>query len=139
VTIGSLRRERIAVQLQLKTPTFKNPPTLFTGDVWVDAIASPQEEGQRMTVARVRFAPGARSNWHSHVMGQTLHVTEGVGLVQARGGKVIEIRPGDVVYTPPGEEHWHGATPENLMREPRSPPGSRARPSSARSPCSPPR
>jgi quercetin dioxygenase-like cupin family protein len=77
--------------------------------------AAAQADGQRMSVAKVRFTPGARSNWHSHALGQTLHVTEGVGLVRNRGGEIIEIRPGDTIYTPPGEEHWHGATPDDYM------------------------
>jgi quercetin dioxygenase-like cupin family protein len=98
-----------------KPPTGKNPPENFTGDVWVDGIASPQDGGQRMNVAKVRFAPGARTAWHSHAMGQTLHVTDGIALMQSRGGEIIEVHPGQTVYTPPGEEHWHGATPEDFM------------------------
>jgi quercetin dioxygenase-like cupin family protein len=61
------------------------------------------------------FAPGARTAWHSHPKGQTLYVTDGIGLVSYRGGAAIEIRPGDVVYVEPGEEHWHGATPDRFM------------------------
>ena len=63
----------------------------------------------------MRFAPCARTAWHCHAVGQTLHVTDGIGLVQSRGGKVIEIRPSDTIYTPPGEWHWHGAAPEHFM------------------------
>ena len=69
-----------------RKPTVKNPPEQFTGDVWLDPIASPRDQGERMTVARVRFAPGARTAWHSHALGQTLHVTQGVAWVQSRGG-----------------------------------------------------
>ncbi|ACQ82359.1 Cupin 2 conserved barrel domain protein [Beutenbergia cavernae DSM 12333] len=98
-----------------KPATAKNPPERFTGDVWLDPIAGPREPGQRMTVATVRFAPGARTAWHSHAHGQTLHVTQGVALVQSRGGEVIEVAAGQTVYTPPGEEHWHGATPDDFM------------------------
>lgn len=68
-----------------------------------------------MRVNTVRFAPCARTAWHTHAVGQTLHVTEGVGLVQSRGGQLIVMRPGDTVYTPPGEWHWHGATPDRFM------------------------
>jgi quercetin dioxygenase-like cupin family protein len=93
----------------------KNPPEYFTGDVWVDGLASPQDNGQRMVVAKVRFAPGGRTAWHSHALGQTLHVTEGVALMQARGGEILEVHPGQTIYTPPGEEHWHGATPDDFM------------------------
>jgi quercetin dioxygenase-like cupin family protein len=68
-----------------------------------------------MNVSLVRFTPGARTNWHSHVVGQTLHVTEGIGLIVTSDGTVIRIRPGDTVHAPPGEEHWHGATDGNFM------------------------
>lgn len=88
---------------------------MFTGDVWFDVLAAPQPEPSRMRVNAVHFAPCARTAWHSHAVGQTLHVTEGVGLVQARGGEVTEIRPGDTIYTPPGEWHWHGAAPDHFM------------------------
>ena len=103
------------MQIVPKKPTVKNPPEQFTGDVWLDAIASPQQEGDRMTVVKVRFLPGARTAWHSHARGQTLHVTEGVALLGSRDGTVIEALPGQTIYTPPGEEHWHGATPDDYM------------------------
>ncbi|GAA1204428.1 (R)-mandelonitrile lyase [Prauserella alba] len=96
-------------------PTAKNPPEQFTGDVWVDMIASPQDEGQAMIVSRVRFAPGARTAWHSHARGQTLHVTSGVAWVQSRGSEKVELHPGQTAYCPPGEEHWHGAAPDRFM------------------------
>lgn len=98
-----------------KTPAAKASPDLFTGDVWVESIAAPQEADQRMVVARVRFAPGAYTAWHSHARGQTLHITEGVALIGTRDGAVIRATPGQTVYTPPGEEHWHGATPTDFM------------------------
>jgi quercetin dioxygenase-like cupin family protein len=69
------------MRIDPRTPSTKNPPERFTGDVWLDPIASPREEGQRMTVATVRFAPGARTAWHSHARGQTLHVTQGIAWV----------------------------------------------------------
>jgi len=103
------------MKIQSKHPTVKNPPEYFTGDVWMDRLASPQDKGQRMVVAKVRFAPGGRTAWHSHALGQTLHVTEGVALMQARGGEILEVHPGQTIYTPPGEEHWHGATPDDFM------------------------
>ena len=68
-----------------------------------------------MIVSLVRFTPGAHTNWHSHTVGQTLHVTDGVGLVATRNGTVIRMRAGDTIYTPPGEEHWHGGTVDNMM------------------------
>ena len=96
-------------------PSVKGPEQMFTGNVWFDVIAPPQPAPSRMRVNAVHFAPCARTAWHTHAAGQTLHVTEGVGLVQARGGEVIVMRPGDTVYTPPGEEHWHGAAPDRFM------------------------
>ncbi|NNU27080.1 (R)-mandelonitrile lyase [Isoptericola sediminis] len=96
-------------------PTTKNPPEQFTGDVWLDPIAYPQDAGQSMVVAKVRFAPGARTAWHSHARGQTLHVTNGFALVGTRDGTVVRAGQGTTVYCPPGEEHWHGATPDSFM------------------------
>ena len=69
----------------------------------------------RLVVGLVRFTPGARTNWHSHANGQLLQCTDGVGLVVTRDGTTIRLRAGDTVWTPAGEEHWHGATAENLM------------------------
>ena len=94
--------------------TAKAPPARFTGDVYLTTIKAP-EPPSRLVAALVRFTPGARTNWHSHAVGQTLHVTDGTGLVVTRDGTVIRMRPGDTVYTPPGEEHWHGATADNFM------------------------
>ena len=103
------------MNLEPKPPTSRGPADRFTGDVWVDAIAEPKEGDQRMIVSRVRFAPGSRTAWHSHARGQTLHVTEGVALIGTRDGTVVTARPGDTISTPPGEEHWHGATPQDFM------------------------
>jgi quercetin dioxygenase-like cupin family protein len=103
------------MNLEPKPPTSRGPADRFTGDVWVDAIAEPKEGDQRMIVSRVRFAPGSRTAWHSHARGQTLHVTEGVALIGTRDGTVVTAHPGDTIYTPPGEEHWHGATPQDFM------------------------
>lgn len=97
-----------------KPPTVKTPPETFTGDAWYDVIARG-ESPSRVRVNVVRFAPGARNAWHAHAVGQTVHVTEGVGRIQARGGEVLEISAGDTVHTPPGEWHWHGAAPDRFM------------------------
>jgi quercetin dioxygenase-like cupin family protein len=86
----------------------------FTGTVFIDPIRNPDEQSA-IGCAHVRFSPGARTAWHTHPKGQTLYVTDGVGLVASRGGEILEIRPGDVVYIEPGEEHWHGATPNRFM------------------------
>jgi quercetin dioxygenase-like cupin family protein len=95
-------------------PTSKAPAERFTGDVWLDVIVGGQEPS-RVRVSVVRFSPGARNAWHAHALGQTLHVTEGVGRIQTRGAAIVEIRAGDTVYTAPGEWHWHGAAPDRFM------------------------
>jgi quercetin dioxygenase-like cupin family protein len=102
------------VEIRTKQPTAKGPATLFTGDVWFDVVVREQDY-PHMRVNTVRFAPGARTAWHCHPRGQTLYVTEGRGLVQSRRGAIVEICPGDVIYAPPGEEHWHGAAPGHFM------------------------
>lgn len=94
--------------------TVKAPASRFTGDVYLTMIKTPTPPS-RLVAALVRFTPGARTNWHSHAVGQTLHVTDGVGYVVNRAGQVITMRDGDTVWTPPGEEHWHGGTAEHLM------------------------
>lgn len=96
------------------SPTAKAPAVNFIGDVYLNPIYRG-EGTSRMIVILVRFTPGARTNWHSHAVGQTLHVTDGVGLVGTRDGTVIRMRAGDTVYTPPGEDHWHGGTADNMM------------------------
>jgi quercetin dioxygenase-like cupin family protein len=94
-------------------PTTRGPAEMFTGDVYFNVIV--RGEGQsRIRANHVRFAPGARTAWHSHSLGQTLHVTDGVGIVATRD-EVIVMRAGDTVHTPPGEEHWHGALPDRFM------------------------
>lgn len=86
----------------------------FTGAVYVDSVAAPSG-ASRLSASNVHFAPGARTAWHTHPNGQTIFVIEGVGLVQRRGGRVEVIRPGDRVFFEPGEEHWHGASPNRFM------------------------
>ncbi|MET0931738.1 MAG: cupin domain-containing protein [Aeromicrobium sp.] len=97
------------MRIEPQSPTIKNPPAQFAGDVWLDVIAVPHEADQRMVVATVRFAPGARTAWHSHVRGQYLRVTQGVAHFGGRDGSIIEVHPGQTLYTPPGEEHFHAA------------------------------
>jgi quercetin dioxygenase-like cupin family protein len=94
--------------------TGKGPSDWFTGDVYVDTIAAPSE-GLRLGAAIVHFAPGARTAWHTHPRGQTIWVSEGVGLCQREGGSVEVIRAGDSVVFDPGENHWHGAAPNRFM------------------------
>jgi quercetin dioxygenase-like cupin family protein len=94
--------------------TQKGPADWFTGDVYIDAVAAPPQPA-RAASALVHFTPGARTAWHTHPLGQTIFVTEGVGLCQREGGPVEVIRPGDRVFFEPGENHWHGAAPKRLM------------------------
>lgn len=92
----------------------KGPKDWFTGTVWLDEIftgASPS----RMKVFRVSFEPGARTAWHTHPVGQALHVVAGLGLVQLQGQAAQQIRPGDTVWIEPGEVHWHGAVSGHTM------------------------
>ena len=102
------------MELEPLTPTAKAPATAFTGDVYVNPIHTAKEPS-RLIASLVRFTPGARTNWHSHALGQTLVCTDGIGLVVTRDGTTIRMTAGDTVWTPPGEEHWHGATEGNVM------------------------
>ncbi|HEX8666666.1 MAG TPA: cupin domain-containing protein [Beijerinckiaceae bacterium] len=86
----------------------------FTGAVWQDPIVEAPDPA-RIKAVRVTFEPGARTAWHTHPLGQTLHVVSGIGRVQTWGGPVLEIRPGDTVWIPPDEKHWHGAAPTSGM------------------------
>ena len=95
-------------------PSRKVGPPSFTGTVWQDPIIQAPEPAI-LRAAWVRFEPGARTAWHTHPLGQTLHVVSGVGRVQAWGGPIREIRPGDTVWIPPDEKHWHGAAPDHAM------------------------
>jgi len=94
--------------------TTAGPSDWFTGAVYVDTITAPSS-GWRIGASCVHFTPGARTAWHVHPHGQTIWVTEGVGLCRRRGGPIEEIRPGDRVFFEPGEEHWHGASPTRFM------------------------
>ena len=94
--------------------TRRGPSEWFSGEVYIDAIAAPSD-GSRISASSVHFAPGARTAWHTHPNGQTIWVTEGVGLCQRRGGAIETIRPGDRVFFGSGEEHWHGAAPNRFM------------------------
>ena len=95
-------------------PSGKGPSDYFTGAVRVDPLFEAPEPA-RVRGALVTFEPGARTAWHTHPLGQTLIVTSGAGRVQHWGGPIEEIRPGDVVWFPPGEKHWHGASPATAM------------------------
>jgi quercetin dioxygenase-like cupin family protein len=102
------------MDIEPRQPTAKGPAEWFTGDVWIDGIVQPSEDST-LNVAAVHFHPGARTAWHTHDGGQTLYVTDGEGRVQSRGEPIVTIRAGEVVHTPSGEWHWHGATPDRFM------------------------
>lgn len=95
-------------------PSGRGSDDYFTGTVRVDPLFQADDPA-RATGASVTFEPGARTAWHTHPLGQTLIVTSGLGRVQREGGPIEEIRPGDVVWFPPGEKHWHGASPAVAM------------------------
>ena len=94
--------------------TASGPSEWFIGTVYIDTVATPSEPS-RLSASSVHFTPGARTAWHTHPNGQTIYVTEGVGLCQRRGGPIEVIRSGDHVFFEPGEEHWHGAAPNRFM------------------------
>jgi quercetin dioxygenase-like cupin family protein len=96
------------------TPSRRTPADWFTGTVWQDVIIEAPEPA-RIRAVWVRFEPKARTAWHTHPLGQTLHIVAGVGRVQTWDGPIREVRPGDTVWIPPGEKHWHGASPEVAM------------------------
>ena len=95
-------------------PSGHGPDSYFTGSVRIDPLIETPDPSH-LLAATVSFEPGARTAWHTHPLGQTLLVTAGCGLVQSQGGPVRVIRPGDVVWCPPGEKHWHGATATTAM------------------------
>jgi quercetin dioxygenase-like cupin family protein len=94
--------------------TNAGPSEWFTGRVYIDQVAAPSAPS-RLSASSVHFTPGARTAWHTHPNGQTIYVTEGVGVAQRHGGEIEVIRPGDRVFFEPGENHWHGAAPNRFM------------------------
>jgi quercetin dioxygenase-like cupin family protein len=95
-------------------PSAAGPNSYFTGRVRIDPIIDT-EAPARLRAASVSFEPGARTAWHTHPLGQTLHVVSGAGRVQVWGGPIQEIRAGDTIWFEPGEKHWHGAGPKTAM------------------------
>lgn len=96
-------------------PSRKAPAEWFTGTVWQDPIVETPTAPPNLRAAVVRFDPGARTNWHTHPLGQTLYILSGIGRVQSMGEKVREVRGGDTVWFPPGAKHWHGAAADTVM------------------------
>ena len=114
-TVSTTRRiPAMEIKRNGSQPSGKGPADYFTGTVRVDPMFKAPDPA-RVVGASVTFEPGARTAWHTHPLGQTLVVTTGRGWVQCEGGPVEEIRPGDVVWFPPSEKHWHGATPTTAM------------------------
>lgn len=106
--------QKMTVTRSGERATSKGPEANFTGTVSVEMLF-PADAPSRVSGASVMFEPGARSAWHTHPLGQTLIVTAGEGWVQQEGGERQELRPGDIVRTPPGVKHWHGATPTGRL------------------------
>jgi quercetin dioxygenase-like cupin family protein len=108
------RNQTLDIKRNGSRPSGKGPEAWFTGTVRVDPMFQVGDP-TRISGGQVTFEPGARTMWHTHPLGQTLIVTSGLGWVQSEGGSIEEIRPGDVVWFPPGEKHWHGATATTAM------------------------
>ena len=98
----------------IKPKTSKGPADRFSGNVYPTEILVG-EEPSRVRIWSVHFAPGAHTAWHSHAVGQYLHIVEGTALVQERGGNIKVLKPGETIYTPPDTEHWHGASSDSFM------------------------
>jgi quercetin dioxygenase-like cupin family protein len=117
--LGNSREDQKEIQkMDIKRsgsrPSGKGPAEYFTGTVRIDPLFQANDPARSLG-ASVTFEPGARTAWHTHPLGQTLIVTAGCGLAQRWGGPIEEIRPGDVIWFPPGEKHWHGATATTAM------------------------
>jgi len=112
--VGDERIQNMQIMRAGSQPSQKGPAEWFTGTVRVDPMFQAGDPA-RVSGGHVTFEPGARSAWHTHPLGQTLIVTSGLGWAQSEGGAIEEIRPGDVVWFPPGLKHWHGATPTTAM------------------------
>src|ERR1700731_1415014 len=113
---AGLSQERAAMEIKRNgsQPSCRGPAEYFTGAVRIDPLFQAPDPA-RAAGASVTFEPGARTSWHIHPLGQTLIVTSGCGWVQREGGPIEEIHPGDVIWFPPGEKHWHGARPTTAM------------------------
>jgi quercetin dioxygenase-like cupin family protein len=108
------RRAAMKIERNGSRPSTKGPQDYFCGSVLVEPVFQVGDP-MRLNAGSVTFEPGARTAWHTHPLGQTLIITAGLGWVQTEGGSIEEVRPGDVEWFPPGEKHWHGATPTTAM------------------------
>jgi quercetin dioxygenase-like cupin family protein len=116
ISSGAKRRriQKMEIKRSGSQPSGKGPAEYFSGVVRIDPLFQAPDPA-RVAGASVTFEPGARTAWHTHPLGQTLIVIAGGGWAQREGGPVEDIRPGDVIWFPPGEKHWHGATPTTAM------------------------
>lgn len=114
VSLPAHAQESMTITRNGSLPSIKGPEQYFTGSARIELLFQPKAPS-RTTVGSVTFEPRARSAWHSHPAGQLLIVTAGTGWIQQEGRPKQEIRPGDVIWTPPGVKHWHGATERNAM------------------------
>jgi quercetin dioxygenase-like cupin family protein len=110
----SINAQSLTISKRDSREVIIGPKEIFTGKVSVETI-SKAEAPARTNISFVTFSPGARSAWHTHPLGQTLIVTKGTGRIQALNEPIKEIRGGDVIWTPPGQKHWHGASPDSEM------------------------
>jgi quercetin dioxygenase-like cupin family protein len=110
------RGDRMDIKRSGSQASGKGPDQYFTGTVRIDPLFQAPDPAH-VVGASVTFEPGARTAWHTHPLGQTLIVTAGYGFAQTWGGRIEEIRPGDVIWIPPGEKHWHGAAPTTAMTD----------------------
>jgi quercetin dioxygenase-like cupin family protein len=111
---GNAFAETMQISRNGDRPSIAGAANTFTGQVTVTPVFGASKHSN-VSGGQVEFSLGARSNWHTHPAGQTLVITSGIGWVQQEGGQKIEVKPGDVIWTPPGVKHWHGATSKNSM------------------------
>ena len=114
IVLNQAKELKMEIKKSGSQPSNKGSAEWFTGTVTVQPLFQAPDPA-RAIGARVTFEPGARTAWHTHPLGQTLIVTEGSGLAQREGGPIQKIRPGDVIWFPPGEKHWHGAAASTAM------------------------
>jgi quercetin dioxygenase-like cupin family protein len=114
LTKSTAKRTQMEIKRSGSEPSLKASAEYFTGVARIDPLFQAPDPA-RIGAGSVTFEPGARTAWHTHPLGQTLIITSGLGWVQREGGTIEEVRPGDVVWFPPGEKHWHGATPTTAM------------------------
>lgn len=109
------KEKNMIVKTKEMRQAIEGPADYFTGKVWIDPLHLEAKDPSRLTSALVTFEPGARTNWHTHPLGQLLIVISGQGWTQCEGGERVEVHEGDTIWCPPGHKHWHGATSTSSM------------------------